>query len=59
MADESPTIRYITGEVARVGDHVKDHEQAGVVEDIIATPEEMARWGSRSPGSCSTWRRTA
>lgn len=50
MNDEMPVIRYATGEIARIGDRVDLDGWSVVVEDVIATPEDMARWGHDERG---------
>jgi hypothetical protein len=49
---ESPrnTLRYSSGDVACVGDHVLDDVWTAVVEEVISTPEDMARWGVHEVG---------
>ncbi len=43
-------IRYATGEIAIVGDHVLNDVWKSVVEAIIATPEDIEAWGLDEPG---------
>jgi hypothetical protein len=50
MPHEVPEVRYATGEVARVGDRVDFDGWAAVVNDVIASTEDKARWGVKEPG---------
>jgi hypothetical protein len=50
MKQKPHEIRYATGEVAKVGDRVDEDGWDAVVEDVIAAPEDMARWGLDEPG---------
>lgn len=45
MHEDVAEIRYATGEVAQVGDHVNNDGWKSVVEDVIATPAKMDNWG--------------
>lgn len=43
-------ICYATGETAMVGDHVINDVWKSVVEAVIASPDDLARWGLDEPG---------
>lgn len=43
-------IRYATGEVAMVGDRVLNDVWKSVVEEVIASDEDIATWGLDKPG---------
>jgi hypothetical protein len=49
--DTSPDeIRYATGEVARAGDRIYDGSWGAVVEEVIASAQDMGRLGVEEPG---------
>ncbi|HEV3006437.1 MAG TPA: hypothetical protein VGX78_18345 [Pirellulales bacterium] len=51
MAKPLPdTLRYASGEMACVGDHVLDDVWTAVVEEVITSPEDMARWSVHEAG---------
>lgn len=43
-------IRYASGEIAMVGDRVLNDVWKSVVEEVIASAEEIAKWGLEEPG---------
>jgi len=43
-------ICYATGEIACDGDRVLDDVWTAIVEEVISSPDDMARWGLREPG---------
>jgi hypothetical protein len=43
-------VCYATGEIAMVGDCVVDDVWLSIVEDVIASADDMARWGLNEPG---------
>ena len=43
-------MHYATGEIVCVGDRVDDDGWAAIVEEVVSSPEEMARWGVQEPG---------
>ena len=51
MPDDERVIRYATGEEARVGDRVdQDVWPHAVVVEVIASADDVARWGVGEPG---------
>jgi hypothetical protein len=50
MPPEEPSVRYATGEVARIGDRVNNDGWSSVVEDVIVTPERQSFWGVSEAG---------
>jgi hypothetical protein len=50
MDETPPVIRYATGEIAQVGDRVDFDGSAVVVEDVVASSDDLARWGLDEPG---------
>jgi hypothetical protein len=50
VSEESTVIRYKTGEVALVGDRVVDDVWLAVVEHVIASKDDIGKWGVDGPG---------
>lgn len=48
-------LRYESGEVIRVGDHVLDNDQHAVVEEVVLTIEDMSNIGASEFGISLRW----
>ena len=50
VTEDTPVIRYATGEIAEVGDRVTDDAWDAVVEYVITSADDIASWGLDGPG---------